>query len=169
MKSSHLFPTSFFCGRILIAPPGSRRDAGGTSRRSMPPGFGPAHPGGMSENSPAFQRWGSRSSGSSPEGTAELPVRRPSLGTYGIKRPYPALKHWAIVSCPFRDIHVQRSGILVALSADARATWRSRIGCGLARHPACNLLVHRNVVVVSRGGLFLSLIFMPIDFLPKAF
>jgi hypothetical protein len=156
MKSSHLFPTSFFCGRILIAPPGSRRNAGGTNRRSMPPGFGPAHPGGMSENSPAFQRWGSRSSGSSPEGTAELPVRRPSLGTYGIKRPYPALKHWAIVSCPLRDIHVQRSGILVALSADACATWRGRIGCGLARHPACNLLVNRNAGGIKRRPFSVS-------------
>ena len=42
-------------------------------------GFDSVHPGGMNENSPAFQRWDRGLVVSSPEGTAESTVRRTSL------------------------------------------------------------------------------------------
>ena len=45
----------------------------------MPLGFDPVHPGGMDENSPAFQRWERGFVVSSPEGTAEWVRYRPSL------------------------------------------------------------------------------------------
>jgi len=63
-----------------------------------------AHPGGMPENSPTFQRWVVRFRGFlSPEGTAELgpPVSRP-FGTNSISGfRFPTLKRWAIIACPF--------------------------------------------------------------------
>jgi len=58
------------------------------------------HPGGMSENSPAFQRWGRAERTASPEGTADLvDVSRP-FGTYRSQTSNPTLKRWAIVVCP---------------------------------------------------------------------
>jgi len=45
----------------------------------MPLGFDPVHPGGMDENSPAFQRWERGFVVSSPEGTAEWVRYRTSL------------------------------------------------------------------------------------------
>jgi hypothetical protein len=68
----------------------------------MPLGFGRLHPGGMFENSPAFQRWDDCRTTLSPEGTAEPKkphFSRPS-GTYFFTRPHPALKRWAILGCP---------------------------------------------------------------------
>ncbi len=58
-------------------------------------------PGGMIENSPAFQRWGPQPRDTTPEGTAEVAcLSRPS-GTYREIEPHPALKRWAILRCPF--------------------------------------------------------------------
>src|SRR2546425_1209268 len=64
------------------------------------PGPRPYHPGGMAENSPAFQRREIGKRTSSPEGTAETDsLGRPS-GTYSSQTSYPALKRRAIVVCP---------------------------------------------------------------------
>src|SRR5579859_7221124 len=60
--------------------------------RAQQLGFGPAQPAGMSENSPTFQRWGWRSSGSSPEGKAEAPVHRPSLRDLWPKASIPSVE-----------------------------------------------------------------------------
>ena len=73
----------------------------------MPLGFGPLHPRGMIENSPAFQRWDSPQIVQSPAGTAEkIPftgqssaLSRP-FGTRLPGWPNPALKRWAIAVCP---------------------------------------------------------------------
>src|SRR5260370_9380353 len=62
--------------------------------------FQPHHPGGMAENSPAFQRRDSDELASSPDGTAESDcVSRPS-GTHPSQTSNPALKRRAIVVCP---------------------------------------------------------------------
>jgi hypothetical protein len=78
--------------------------------------FDPAHPGGMGENSPAFQRWDLGLIASSPEGTAESAIVGRPFGTYTSGRSYPALKRWAILGCPSGT--VTRIGLesLVALN-----------------------------------------------------
>src|SRR6266498_2162718 len=65
------------------------------------------HPGGMIENSPAFQRRDSVVSGISPEGTAEwkhllFEFNRP-FGTWHWVPLNPALKRWAILRMSLRD------------------------------------------------------------------
>ena len=55
-------------------------------------GFQRRHPGGMAENSPAFQRWDRGLGVPSPEGTAELVVLSRPFGTQPSIRPHPALK-----------------------------------------------------------------------------
>src|SRR5579859_1444725 len=77
----------------------------------------------MNENSPAFQRWGSSSSGSSPEGTAESPVRWPSLWDLcpKLRRPYPALKTLGYCRLSLRDIHPQRSENPSGIARDGRS------------------------------------------------
>ena len=67
----------------------------------MPPGFDHRHPGGMIENSPAFQRWDRSQRVLSPEGTAEDRSLSRPFGTCRTNRPHPALKRWAIFACPF--------------------------------------------------------------------
>jgi len=67
----------------------------------MPPGFDHRHPGGMIENSPAFQRWDRSQRVLSPEGTAEERSLSRPFGTCRTNRPHPALKRWAILACPF--------------------------------------------------------------------
>jgi len=63
-------------------------------------GFRLHHPGGMLENSPAFQRRESGDRAPSPGGTAEIAwVSRPS-GTYPTGTSNPALKRRAIIVCP---------------------------------------------------------------------
>ena len=75
-------------------------DSQASAAGPMPPGFEPHHPGGMVENSPAFQRRDSGKRESSPAGTAELDcVSRPS-GTYPPGTSNPALKRRAIAVCP---------------------------------------------------------------------
>ena len=58
------------------------------------------HPGGMVENSPAFQRWDHGQRVTSPEGTAEVHQLSRPFGTYRAGRPIPALKRWAILVRP---------------------------------------------------------------------
>src|ERR1019366_6705459 len=64
------------------------------------PSSGRHHPGGIAENSPAFQRWERSESTPSPEGTVEPSrVSRPS-GTSATGRAHPELKRWAILRRP---------------------------------------------------------------------
>ena len=58
------------------------------------------HPGGMDENSPAFQRWDPGQKVPSPEGTAENRYASRPFGTYPVGCAHPALKRWAIFMCP---------------------------------------------------------------------
>ena len=67
----------------------------------MPLGFEQFHPGGMIENSPAFQRWDDGKRALSPEGTAEDHRLSRPFGTNPRDRAHPALKRWAILICPF--------------------------------------------------------------------
>ena len=66
----------------------------------MPLGFQCSHPGGMAENSPAFQRWDRGLGVPSPEGTAENHKLSRPCGTQSSIHPHPALKRWAIAVCP---------------------------------------------------------------------
>src|SRR5450756_1031242 len=66
----------------------------------MPLGFQRCHPGGMAENSPAFQRWDRGLGVPSPEGTAENHKFSRPFGTQPSIRPHPALKRRAIFKSP---------------------------------------------------------------------
>src|ERR1041384_1016977 len=68
----------------------------------MPLGIERHHPGGMTENSPAFQRRDKGVEASSPEGTVEMACFSRPFGTYVLRTLNPALKRWAIFTCPFR-------------------------------------------------------------------
>ncbi len=76
----------------------------------MPLGFQRRHPGGMADNSPAFQRRDRGSGVPSPEGTAENHKFSRPFGTQPSIRPHPALKRWAIVTCPAGTKTRPRSG-----------------------------------------------------------
>ena len=68
----------------------------------------PPHPGGMSENSPTFQRWGREFRGAQvpkgrlkPRAIRQCAIRQPSLRDLsGCGRWFPTLKRWAILACP---------------------------------------------------------------------
>src|ERR1035438_8711217 len=66
----------------------------------MPLGFELVHPGGMVENSPAFQRWVCMAGRISPEGTTEAAGLNRPFGTQRCIATVPALKRLAIVVCP---------------------------------------------------------------------
>jgi hypothetical protein len=59
------------------------------------------HPEGMTENSPAFQRWVCAAPGTSPEGTAEPATLSRPFGTWRRAAMAPALKRWAIIARPY--------------------------------------------------------------------
>ncbi len=59
------------------------------------------HPEGMTENSPAFQRWVRVAPGISPEGTAEAATLSRPFGTNCRDALIPAFKRWAIIACPY--------------------------------------------------------------------
>jgi len=59
------------------------------------------YPEGMTENSPAFQRWVCVTPGISPEGTAEAATLSRPFGTWRRAAMAPALKRWAIIACPY--------------------------------------------------------------------
>ena len=66
-------------------------------------GFDPAHPGGMVDNSPTFQRWVREFSGGQvPKGRLKPSAnRQPSLrDLWDCGGGFPTLKRWAIVACP---------------------------------------------------------------------
>src|ERR1035437_9396191 len=69
----------------------------------MPLGFDPPHPGGMTENSPTFQRWVREFRGAQvPKGRLKsCAIRQPSLRDLSCcGRWFPTLKRWAIIACP---------------------------------------------------------------------
>ena len=109
------------------------------ARRPMALGFDQHHPGGMSENSPAFQRWDRSQRTSSPAGTAEAAVVSRPFGTSPGGRAHPALKRWAILICPSGTgaaprlpnaaYHSNPSDI----GRDGRTTTKVRRPAGLAR------------------------------------
>src|SRR5437867_4020925 len=68
--------------------------------RSMPVGFCIPNPGGMAENSPAFQRRDQVMRALSPEGTAEPGCLSRPFGTHSFRISNPALKRRAILICP---------------------------------------------------------------------
>src|ERR1017187_8734110 len=63
----------------------------------MPLGLDRHYPGGMVENSQAFQRWERGQWASSPAGTAEAAVLSRPFGTHPARHANPALKRWASV------------------------------------------------------------------------
>src|ERR1035437_5469652 len=69
----------------------------------MPLGFDPPHPGGMTENSPTFQRWVREFRDAQvPKGRLKpCATRQPSLRDLSCcGRWFPTLKRWAISACP---------------------------------------------------------------------
>jgi hypothetical protein len=66
---------------------------------SMPLGFH-LYPGGMSENSPTFQRWVSDLTSLSPEGTTDEAESAVPSGLFLHGLSDPTLKRWAIIKCP---------------------------------------------------------------------
>ena len=84
----------------IRTPPAGLGAEVGTSR-PMPLGIERHHPGGMTENSPAFQRRDKGVEASSPEGTVEMACFSRPFGTYILRTLNPALKRWAIFTCPF--------------------------------------------------------------------
>src|ERR1035441_2526329 len=58
------------------------------------------HPGGMVENSPAFQRWVRPAPQVSPEWTSAISMLNRPFGTWRPRLSVPALKRWAILICP---------------------------------------------------------------------
>ena len=102
----------------------------------MPLGFDPPHPGGMTENSPTFQRWVREFRGAQvPKGRLKPgAIHQPSLRDLSCCGGwFPTLKRWAIVACPFGTMawlglaSVFGPQILVELDILVR---------GNARHPA---------------------------------
>ena len=66
----------------------------------MPLAFARHHPAGITENSPAFQRWVRAAHTTSPAGTAENRCLSRPFGTGHASATVPALKRWAILICP---------------------------------------------------------------------
>jgi hypothetical protein len=70
---------------------------------AMPLGFDPPHPGGMTENSPTFQRWVREfREAQVPKGRLKpCTIYQPSLRDLSCcGRWFPTLKRWAIIRCP---------------------------------------------------------------------
>jgi len=84
-------------------------------------GFATLHPGGMADNSPTFQRWDLDHQWIQvPKGRLKMRARSavPS-GLIHLRRFNPALKGWAIVTCP---PGTRRQRILSQLHSDAQTT-----------------------------------------------
>src|SRR5437870_3893501 len=61
------------------------------------------HPGGMAENSPAFQRWDRDRAFPSPEGTAEPVASQPSLRDLSLRLPLPGVETLGYCRMSLRD------------------------------------------------------------------
>src|SRR5258708_2322059 len=82
----------------------------------MPPGFEVLHPGGMDENSPAFQRWDRSQTSPSPGGTAEPAAFQASLRDSSATTPTPSIETLGYFRMSLRDRAAGRaSQILVTL------------------------------------------------------
>jgi len=143
------------------------------------------YPGGMSDNSPAFQRRDFGQKALSPEGTAEFRcVNRPS-GTYACLTPNPALKRRAIVVRPFgtktsptgkrngyppllHNIRILIAGALLAISFVLQAEQLPELSlqkaheAALRNHPRISVadlraLAARQVTREARSGFFPNL------------
>src|SRR5262249_36124637 len=79
------------------------RRAVGRRPAKMPLGFDSVHPGGMNENSPAFQRWDRGLVVSSPKGTAESTVHRPSLRDLCVWASIPSVETLGYFRLSLRD------------------------------------------------------------------
>src|SRR5258708_37353965 len=85
-------------------------------------GFEVHHPGGMVENSPAFQRWDCGQTFPSPEGTADAAAFQASLRDAFATAPTPSAKALGYFRLSLRDRGVgPASQILVALDRNVRA------------------------------------------------
>ena len=69
----------------------------------MPSGFDVLHPGGMFENSPAFERWDYRRVALSPVGTAEARPIQPSLWDLSRTTPAPSVETLGYSQLSLRD------------------------------------------------------------------
>ena len=116
---------------------------------TMPAGFESVNPEGMDENSPAFQRWDRGTVVLSPEGTAGSAIVGRPFGTHTLRRSSPALKRWAILNCPFRDIAL--SLLLSCLACSALAD--PNVPVRFLRTPAQGL--QPQTVVDSYGAVHL--------------
>jgi len=90
-----IFPSRH--GRLLALAPARGHSC------PMPLGFGPHHPGGITENSPTFQRWVREFRGAQvPKGRLKPgAIHQPSLRDFSCcGRWFPTLKLWAIIACP---------------------------------------------------------------------
>ena len=88
----------------------------------MPLGFDPVHPGGMDENSQAFQRWERGFVVSSPEGTAEWVRYRPSLRDLSPRASTPSVETLGYSRRSLQGAHGDPSENLVALDRTVCAT-----------------------------------------------
>jgi hypothetical protein len=127
----------------------------------MPLGFDPPHPGGMTENSPTFQRWDS-----APEGVL-VPKGRlkpaasavPSgLGQSQISA-LPTLKRWAIVGCPYGTntypglVAILEDQILAALDKNVRAPEKCEMRTSLSFAHLSSSAQPGNIRKTSRGTI----------------
>jgi hypothetical protein len=87
------------CRNLPALPPTPARCGRGRPR-PMSLGFQLHHPGGMFENSPAFQRRDDAKRAPSPAGTAEIECFGRPSGTYPSGTSIPALKRRAIIASP---------------------------------------------------------------------
>jgi len=100
------------------------RQLAGHPEGPMPLGFEPLHPGGMDENSPAFQRWDCGRIVPSPEGTAESAVFQPSLRDLSHTTSSPSVETLGYFRWSLRD---RGAGPIPEMSGP-----RSRAGNGLS-------------------------------------
>ena len=87
----------------------------------MPLRFEDPHPGGMNENSPAFQRWEPSRLAVSPEGTAAPAFIQPSLRDSTLTVPPPSVETLGYFHLSLRDKHTDPYEILVALDCQSAA------------------------------------------------
>jgi hypothetical protein len=96
-------------------------------------------PGGILENSPAFQRWVCTAARISPEGTAEVSALNRPFGTWRALLAVPALKRWAIPTHPSGMKSSKPAGINAMFCATSSVTNRLH---SFAALPSPNQLAH---------------------------
>src|SRR5439155_18014149 len=119
---------------------GRRRCAVTQPDSLVPLGFERRHPGGMAENSPAFQRRDKGERASSPEGTVEMIRLSRPFGTYASRTSDPALKRRATVVCPSGT----KTAFVSSNPSDIGPTHRAQIGFHKSPGTANNETRHGN-------------------------